>query len=119
MSLWKQGSCEQELFDGMKSAENEAIESEENHDSSSFIEALEELNAAAECFERAGKIVRAKEITALMMSLASDEKKTKPKKNNSSKEEAKKVFMFFGFSPKDIEGANFASDGECETEDEI
>lgn len=116
MGMWKVGSCEQELFEGMKSAEVEAVEKEEMSNDSNFLEALEELNAAAECFERAGKIIRAQEITALMMSLASD-KKPKPKKNVSSKDEAKKVFMFFGFSPKDLEGANLAHDGECEDED--
>lgn len=111
--IWKQGSCEQELFEGMKIAEQKAIVAEDSSKQSLIIQAMEALNSAAQSFERSGRISRAKEITTVMVSLAnSDVNEAKDKKPKSSKEEAKKVFMFFGFGPEDLKGLDFSSDGE-------
>jgi uncharacterized FAD-dependent dehydrogenase len=112
--MWKQGSCEQELFEGMQKAEEHTAEAEENQEQKLIVEAMEALNAAAESFERAGRKERAKEVTVVMMSLAKkDKEKDKDKassKKKSSKDEVKKVFKFFGFGPEDLEGLD-SSDG--------
>ncbi|MCK9567740.1 hypothetical protein M0R72_02170 [Candidatus Pacearchaeota archaeon] len=98
--IFKQGSCEQELFDGMQEAQQDSlIEESQQHDQLVYA-ALEALNNAAECFERVGRTARAEEVTAVMVSLA-DTKKDKSKKDNS-KGEAAKVFKYFGFKPKDL-----------------
>lgn len=109
MSMWKQGSCAEELFEGMQEAEVEAVEADKRHDETIVVQAMEALKAAAESFERAGRTARAKEVTLVMMSLAKDNKKPTSKKK-SSKDEAKKVMMFFGFKPEDLKDANLTSD---------
>ena len=101
--IFKQGSLEQELFDGMQQAQDEAIVQEETSQERMILQAMEHLNNAAETFETSGSKVRASEVTELMTALAKGEKKSKSKKS-SSKDEAKKVFMFFGFSPEDLKG---------------
>lgn len=109
MSIWKQGSCAEELFEGMQKAEVDTVEAEERQDEDLVVQAMEALNMAAESFERAGRTARAKEVTFVMMSLAKDNKKPTSKKK-SSKDEAKKVMMFFGFKPEDLKDTNLASD---------
>lgn len=112
--IWKQGSSEQELFEGMQRAQEDAVAAEDEREGKLILKALEELNAAAESFENAGRVVRAKEVTAVMMSLAKDgdRKKSKQDKKVSSKDEARKVFMFFGFGPEDLKGLDISSDGD-------
>lgn len=110
MSMWKQGSCTEELFEGMQKAEVDTVEADERQDEKLVVQAMEALNAAAESFERAGRTARAKEVTLVMMSLAEDKKKPTSKKK-SSKDEVKKVLMFFGFTPEDLKDADLASDG--------
>jgi hypothetical protein len=116
--FWETGSFEQELMKGMENAQLQSIASEEQHEESLIVRAMEELNAAAESFERAGRTARAKEVTTVMMSLAEDDKKPTPEKE-SSKDEARKVFMFFGFGPKDLEGLDLSSsdDGDDKNEE--
>ena len=109
--FWDNGSFEQELMEGMERAQLQYVASEEQHEDSLIVRAMEELNAADESFERAGRTARSKEVTAVMMSLADDDKESKPKKE-TSKDEARKVFMFFGFGPKDLEGLDLSSDGD-------
>ena len=104
--IWKQGSFEQELFEGMQKAELQSLAKEESHDEDLIVQAMEELNAAAESFEQAGRTKRAQEVTSIMISLAKAKKedgKSKKSKKPSSKDEAKKIFMFFGFKPEDLE----------------
>lgn len=111
---WNQGSCEDELMSGMDQAQLKKVASDENQQNQIIIEAMEELNAAAECFERAGRKERAKETTAVMMAIAKNSKKAPSKKKKNSKDEVKKVMMFFGFRPEDlqgIEGLDISSDG--------
>jgi hypothetical protein len=111
--IWKQGSSEQELFEGMQHAQEAVVVAEDEREAKLILAALEELNAAAESFERAGRVVRAQEVTAVMMSLAKDENRKKSKRDKvSSKDEARKVFMFFGFGPEDLKGLDFSSDGD-------
>lgn len=111
--FWETGSFEQELMTGMENAQLEAVATDEQRENARIVQAMEALNAAAEGFERAGRVTRAQEVTAVMMSLAEDnERKKSKKKNTSSKDEAKKVFMFFGFGPDDLDGLEFSSDGE-------
>jgi hypothetical protein len=113
-NFWETGSFEQELLDGMEKAQLQSIASDEQYENTRIVKAMEELNAAAECFERAGRTIRAKEVTAVMISLAEDNKETESKENNSSEDEVKKVFMFFGFSPEDLKGLDFSSNGDSE-----
>jgi len=98
--IFKQGSCEQELFDGMQAAQQESlVEETQQHDQVVYA-ALQALNNAAECFERVGRTARAEEVTAVMVSLA--DSKTDTSKKGNSKDEAAKVFKYFGFKPKDL-----------------
>lgn len=113
--FWETGSFEQELMEGMENAQFQSIASEEQHEESLIVRAMEELNAAAEKFERAGRTDRAKEVTAVMMSLAEDDKPS-PKKE-TSKDEVRKVFMFFGFGPEDLKGLDLSSDGDDKNEE--
>jgi UDP-N-acetylmuramyl pentapeptide synthase len=114
---WNQGSCEDELMQGMQQMQLKKVASEDNRPNQIVIEAMEELNAAAKCFERVGRTARAKEVTAVMLALGENseevEKKVKspPKKKKTSGSEAKKVLMFFGFSPEDLAGLDLSSDG--------
>lgn len=112
---WNQGSCEDELMQEMQQMQLKKVASDDNRPNQIIVEAMQELNAAAECFERVGRTERAKEVTAVMLDLSknSAEKKTKPssKKKTTSNTEAKKVMMFFGFSPEDLKGLDLSSDG--------
>jgi predicted RNA-binding protein with PIN domain len=97
--IFKQGSCEQELFEGMQEAQQEVILEEAQQRAQTIYAALELLNNAAECFERVGRKVRAEEVTTVMVSLAdSSEQQTL----YNSKKEAADVFEFFGYKPKDL-----------------
>jgi hypothetical protein len=98
--IFKQGSCEQELFEGMQQAQQDTLTEEIQQQGQSIYEALQLLNNAAECFERVGRISRAEEVTAVMISLA-DSKIDKSEKSKS-KNEAAEVFKYFGFKPKDL-----------------
>ena len=69
--IFKQASCEEELYESMEKAQLEAVAKEEQREGELFLEAMQELNAAAECFERAGRTSRAKEVTQVMISLSS------------------------------------------------
>ena len=70
--IFKQGSCEEELSEGMQ-AKLEAVAEDDVRREKLILEAMQELQAAAEIFEKAGRIVRAREITQIMESLAEDE----------------------------------------------
>ena len=97
--IFKRGSCAEELFDGMQDAQQQAlVEESQQHDQLVFA-AMQALNDAAESFERVGRIARAEEVTAVMVSLADAKPKAKVK---SSKDEAAETFKFFGFKPKDL-----------------
>ena len=99
--IFKQGSCEQELFEGMQDAQQESlIEEVQQHDQLVYA-ALQALNNAAECFERVGRTARAEEVTAVMISLA-DSTKDNSINRKQSKSEAAEVFKYFGFKPKDL-----------------
>jgi hypothetical protein len=98
--IFKQGSCEQELFEGMQNAQQEVLVEESQQQDKLIYAALQELNNAAECFERVGRTARAEEVTTVMVSLA-DSKEEMSNKDNS-KNEAAKVFEYFGFKPKDL-----------------
>jgi hypothetical protein len=106
-----------ELMQGMAQAQLKKVASEDDRPNQIVIEAMEELNAAAESFERAWRTSRAKEVTAVMMALAKGGEEVKkkikspPKKKENSKSEAKKVLMFFGFGPEDLKDTNLSSDG--------
>jgi len=117
--MWKQGSCEDELVQGMEDAQEQALAQEENREGRLIVQAMEELKAAAESFERAGRTERAKEVTALMISLAksSDRKKSKKKSKDPGKirtQEAKETFKFFGFKPEDLHDLDASDDKESE-----
>jgi asparagine synthetase B (glutamine-hydrolysing) len=107
--IFKQGSCADELFEGMQAAEQEALAKEDSQYERLVFSALQELNAAAESFERAGRAVRAEEVTSVMVALANGKK---PEKKKSTKEE-KKVFRFYGFGAKDL---SHADDEDIEVE---
>lgn len=111
---WDLGEVAQELMLGMEQAELAAEAKEESAEEVMFVRALDELNAAAESFKVAGRTGRETEVTQVMLSLAKCEKKkvNKPKKNESSLDEAKKVLMFFGFGPGDLQGLEVSSNGD-------
>lgn len=111
--IWKQASFEEELFEGMQKAELDAVAEEEQQSDLLILQAMEALNAAAQAFESCGRTERAKEVTQVMMSLAEGEE---PKSKKSSKDDVKKVFMFFGFSPEDLEGIDLSGDGAGDSE---
>lgn len=115
-NFWGNNSFEQELMNNMENAQMQTLAAEEQYNESLIVKAMQELNYAAESFERAGRTARAQEVTAVMVSLAEGKKEKAPKKN-SSKDEAKKVFMFFGFSPEDLKGLDLSADGEDKNEE--
>jgi hypothetical protein len=110
--IFKQGSCADELYDSMDKAQLEAVAKEEQREGELILEAMRELNAAAECFEKAGRTARAKEVTQVMMSLAEDNDDSDEKPKKTSEDEVRKVFMFFGFGPEDLKGLELSSDGD-------
>jgi hypothetical protein len=114
--IFKQGSFEQELLEGMQSAQYEAISNKETYNERIIVQAMEHLNAAAETFESNGSNIRAAEVTQLMTAIAKGDKKSKKinSKKSSSKDEAKKVFRFFGFSSADLGDHSDGGDGEGE-----
>lgn len=111
--IWKQASFEEELFQGMQKAELDAANQEEGRDDFLILQAMEELNAAAQAFESCGRKDRAKEVTQVMMSLADGEESESKK---SSEDDVRKVFMFFGFSPEDLEEIDLSGDGAGDSE---
>ena len=109
MIFWKQSSCEQELQDEMEKAQQDAIVKEESSQGALILQAMSELNAAAQSFEQSGRVTRAKEVTLVMISLASDEDREKSKSKKDVEDAAKhnadevvEVFKFFGFSPEEF-----------------
>lgn len=116
-NFWMSESLEQELMNNMEKAHDEMILAENQNDNNRIIQAMEELNLAANGFERVGKIARASEVTTIMLSLAEEKNRKKSKKIPSSEDEVKKVFMFFGFGPEDLEGLDFSSNGDSEDEE--
>lgn len=100
--MFKRGSCADELFDSMQEAQQEAILEEVRHQDQLVYAAMQELNDAADSFERMGRTVRAEEVTAVMVSLAELKNKPKTKKINDSRSEAARTFKFLGFKPKDL-----------------
>ena len=107
MSFWKESSCEKELQEAMEQAQQDAIVKEESSENAIILQAMSELNAAAESFELSGRVTRAKEVTAVMISLASDEERDRSKSKNiktasNNADEVMKVFEFFGFSPEEL-----------------
>jgi hypothetical protein len=114
--FWETGSFERELMDGMERSQLQSVASEEQRSETLIVRAMEELNAAAESFERCGRTTRAKEVTAVMVSLAEDENEPSPEKESST-DEARKVFMFFGFGPEDLEGLDLSSCGDDKNEE--
>jgi hypothetical protein len=97
--IFKQGSCAEELFEGMQNAKQEALVEESQQYDQLVFAAMQALNNAAESFERVGRTARAEEVTAVMISLADEKPKAKAK---SSKDDAAETFKFFGFKPKDL-----------------
>jgi|SRR5271157_53091 len=122
--VWKQDSVLEEIMQSMESNQLEAIAEEENQESKLILLAMQELNAAAESFENAGRKTRATEVTAIMMSLANEEdrddakKMPKPWSKQQSKNEAKKTFKMFGFGKKDLNDVGFTSDEEDGEDDD-
>lgn len=103
--IFKQESSSQELFDSMEKAQIDAVLEEEDHDNRLIFEAMNELNAAAQSFEKQGRKARAHEVTALMVSLAEnsdDYDDAEAEEVDAEDDEVKKVFMFFGFEPEDL-----------------
>jgi hypothetical protein len=68
--IFKQGSCADEVFDGMQSAMQAAIEKEDTHQEQLVYAAMQALNDAAQNFEMGGRSIRAAEVTEVMNSLA-------------------------------------------------
>jgi hypothetical protein len=68
--IFKQGSCAEELFEGMQNAQQEALLEESQQYDQLVFAAMQALNNAAESFERVGRTARAEEVTAVMISLA-------------------------------------------------
>jgi hypothetical protein len=100
--IFKQGSCEQELFDGMQSAQQESLIEEAQQQDRLVFAAMQALNNAAESFERIGRSARAEEVTAVMVSLADGENNVDVLSKNASNNEVLKVFEFFGFNPNEL-----------------
>ena len=119
--MFKQESCAQELFEGMQKAQDQAVTDEDSKTDRLVMEAMQELEQAALGFERNNRVSRAKEVTAVMMSLAGEDvpevldlqdKDVDDARAKPNKAEAIKVFRFFGFGPEDLKRLNFSSDKE-------
>jgi hypothetical protein len=94
--IFKQGSCAEELFEGMQNAQQETLLEESQKNEQLIYTAMQELNAAAKSFERIGRTARAEEVTAVMVSLAENNDLTIDQTEDTSMEEAAKVFEFLG-----------------------
>ena len=100
--IFKQGSCEQELFEGMQNTQQESLIQEAQHQDQLVFVAMQELNNAAEAFERVGRKARAEEVTAVMVSLAESSDNDIQESQKTAKKEAAETFEFFGFDPKEL-----------------
>lgn len=100
--MFKIASCEEDLFNGMQQAQEEALLAEETKHDQLVLAAMQALNDAAESFERSGRTIRAEEVTAVMVSLADSKQNEISTNKISSKKEAAKVFEFLGYKPEEI-----------------
>jgi len=102
--MFKNKSCAQEVWDGMDTNLNTVSELEKiDNPQFLLVNALEELQKAAEVLERSGQTKRATEVTELMVSLGECPCHKEEHKDESSKEDAKNTFMFFGFDADDLD----------------
>jgi hypothetical protein len=80
--IFKQASCEDELFESMQIVQNQAVIKEDNSQNILIMQAIKELNLAAQSFEKIGSVQRAKETTAIIMSVTENKlRKTASVKN--------------------------------------
>jgi hypothetical protein len=103
--IFKQASFEEELFEGMQSAQLKLAEEEANSKPSLIINAMQQLDAAAKECEMSSKPSLAREVTGIMVSLASgrkSKKETSKEKKSKEKKDVSEVLKFFGFEAKDL-----------------
>lgn len=98
--IFKQGSCADEVFDGMQSAIQASIEKEDTHQEQLVYAAMQALNEAAQSFEMGGRSIRAAEVTEVMNSLA--EYKEQPLQKEAADSDLVEMFKFLGYEPKEI-----------------
>lgn len=67
--MFKQASCEEELFIEMQQAQDMAVIKEDNYKDILILQAMQELDLAAQNFEKIGKVNSAKKVSELMISL--------------------------------------------------
>ena len=101
MSIFKQQSCETELFKGMQHAQDKVIIKEASAEENLIILAMQELNAAAKSFEQYGSSTRAEEVTNVIISLTNNGTEEFMPKEATSEDEAKNVFAFLGLTSED------------------
>lgn len=63
--IFKQASCADEIFEAMQNVQNENLIKEASHNDLLVIKAMEELNLAAQYFDKIGQTKQAVEITKL------------------------------------------------------
>jgi hypothetical protein len=63
--IFKQASCADEIFEEMQNVQNENLVKEASHNDLLVIKAMEELNLAAQYFDKIGQTKHAIEITKL------------------------------------------------------
>lgn len=63
--IFKQASCADEIFEEMQNVQNENLVKEASHNDLLVIKAMEELNLAAQYFDKIGQTKQAVEITKL------------------------------------------------------
>jgi hypothetical protein len=81
--MFKQASCEDEVFEAMQIAQDQAVIKEDNNQNLLVMQVVQELNLAAQNFEKIGSVQRAKEVTAVMASVTENKiNKTASVKNN-------------------------------------
>lgn len=71
--IFKQASCADEIFETMQNVQNEMIVKEASHNGLLVVNAMEELNLAAQYFEKIGQTKQAKEITEIFTLLVNND----------------------------------------------
>jgi hypothetical protein len=74
MKLFNQTSAADEIFNSMQQNELKMAFAEDSEKDAKQLQALHELNRAAELFERAGNVKCAEEVTALISAIAQKNK---------------------------------------------
>lgn len=100
--IFKYEDCSNELAEMMEKAQYDMVVKEHTSRNELIIQAMDLLNKSAESFESCGSKIRAAEVSRLMESIANCPCKQR-KEHHGKHDDVKKVFMFLGFDPDELE----------------